>query len=506
MPVEPRSLPSRPSLRYLKLEAKRRLAEGEFSALHDAHVAIAREYGLPSWAALKQLIGSQTGPESHALAQLRWVVSRFRDAGRPGWAAPGEPEMRQHFADRFLTAFPPGRLITGIASVAGDLRHELVVVDQAPLHARIQIAGLEYVAVAEADPPHRLTGLQGYPRGGRITDRRTADPPSRFVGDVPDGVARIADESFAELGLAGLVLAGGAPGAATWVLAQGWADLDRGETLDAAHRFRAVGVSALVATTALLRLIAGGRVGLDAPANDYLRAVRLADGAITVREVLRHIAGIANPAGSELFADEVPDLAAVTGPVIACDGPRGKVRPSNGGCAVIGQVVADVTGVPFAEAATRLVLNPLGMSASSFPARPADIGPRAVTGYRVTRDGVFAPMARRMCTIPAAGGLWATPADLVRLATGWSSLLPGPLAREALTPWPGTPGEISMGLGWLFGPTGDTAIQAGAGPDSAASLHIRLRDGRTHVVLINRLIPVGPIDQRLLQAWTSPTA
>ena len=48
-----RPLPGRPSLRYLKLEAKRRLAAGEFPALHDAQLAIAWEYGQPSWTALK---------------------------------------------------------------------------------------------------------------------------------------------------------------------------------------------------------------------------------------------------------------------------------------------------------------------------------------------------------------------------------------------------------------------------------------------------------------------
>src|SRR6266536_3772221 len=78
-----RSLPSRPSLRYLKLEAKRRLAAGEFAALHDAQVAIAWEHGLPSWTALKQLICGQPQQECHALPQLRWVIARFMDAGAP---------------------------------------------------------------------------------------------------------------------------------------------------------------------------------------------------------------------------------------------------------------------------------------------------------------------------------------------------------------------------------------------------------------------------------------
>ena len=39
-----RSLPERPDLRYLKLEAKRRLAAGQFPSLHDAQAAIAREH------------------------------------------------------------------------------------------------------------------------------------------------------------------------------------------------------------------------------------------------------------------------------------------------------------------------------------------------------------------------------------------------------------------------------------------------------------------------------
>ena len=105
--------------------------------------------------------------------------------------------------------------------------------------------------------------------------------------------------------------------------------------------------------------------------------MRLADDTITVRELLSHSSGIddipANPAG--LFGASVPDLVTVTGPVISCGGPRGVVRPANSGCAVLGQLIADVTGSPYAAAVTRLVLGPLGMSRSAFPAQPADIGP-----------------------------------------------------------------------------------------------------------------------------------
>src|SRR5690348_14039588 len=116
-----RSLPARPSLRHLKLEAKRRLAAGEFATLHDAQAAIAREHGLPSWAALKQAC-AQDGP---ALAHLRWIIERFSAADSLGWAPPGEDELREHFDDRFLAAMPAGDLTPAIVGIADDLPTEL---------------------------------------------------------------------------------------------------------------------------------------------------------------------------------------------------------------------------------------------------------------------------------------------------------------------------------------------------------------------------------------------
>src|ERR1700760_206394 len=105
MPDEPRSLPPHPSLRHLKIEAKRRHTAGEFSSLHDAQAAIAREHALPGWAALKQacsqLARGVAAADGPALPHVRWIIDRFRDADGPGWTAPGEDEVRQHFDDRF---------------------------------------------------------------------------------------------------------------------------------------------------------------------------------------------------------------------------------------------------------------------------------------------------------------------------------------------------------------------------------------------------------------------
>ena len=508
MPAGQRPLPTHPSLRYLKVAAKRRLAAAEFASLHDAQQAIAGEYGQTSWAALKEFISRQPPVLSQALPHLEWVIARFADADAPTWTPPGEQELRQHFSEQVLAVLAAGELVAQITSSSPDLRAELFVVHQEPLTVRARMAGSEVIAVAEEAPPHRLTGLQVIPLGDRITDPRAATPPASVLGDGPVDVAAIADEAYAALGPAALVIAGGDADRPAWAVAKGWANLERSEPLDTSHLLPASGLAALVTAIAVLRLVADGRVALDRPANDLLRAVRLADDTITVRELLSHSSGIddvpANPAG--LFGPSVREVAAVLGPVVGCGGPRGVVRPTNSGCAVLGQLIADVTGMPFAAAVTSLVLRPLGMSRSAFPASAADIGRGAVTGYTVTAAGSFEPVPATVCTLQAAGGLWATAADLVRLGTGWSSLLPPELARQAVAPQASSEsGEGHAGLGWLIRPRGDTAVLGGVGPDGIVAQTIRLSDNRTHVVVASRLVLLDSVNDRLLRSWTNPS-
>jgi CubicO group peptidase (beta-lactamase class C family) len=505
MPDASRSLPSQPSLRYLQLEARRRQAAGEFPALHDAQAAIAREHGQPSWAALRRLIADPPTGEGPALAQLRWVIARFRDAGSARWAAPGDDELREHFDDGFLAAVPPAQLITMITSAAPVLREDLTVVAQQPLEVRARVGPLRIAAAAAAAPPHRLTGLLATPAPGPGADPRVAaPPPARTAGDVPPALAALAGETFAGLGLAGLALAGGGAGRAAWAVAQGWADLDRGEVLDPRHRLAASGMTAAVTATAVLRLVGDGALSLGSRANDRLRAVRLADDTITVTELLTHTAGVTSPPVPDLFADRASTLAALAGPVIACDGPRGTVVPSNGGVAVLGELIAEVTGSPYAEAATRLVLEPLGMTGSSFPARVADLGPGAVTGYSVTGDGTLAPVPAAVCTLPAVAGLWAPAADVVALGAGWATLLPPALARAALTPQTAAgPGAFRAGLGWLISPRGDVAVHAGASPGAAASLLARVADGQVAVVMTSMFTALDGVYDGILRAWAA---
>jgi CubicO group peptidase (beta-lactamase class C family) len=513
-----RTLPGQASLRYLKVEAKRRRAAGEFATLHEAQLAIAREHGHPSWAALRETVAAAAaGSEGHALAQARWVTARFGGAGEPGWTAPGEGELRAHFTGQFLDAVPPERLVALLTGFAGELRGELTVIVDAPFMMRGTLSGHEVLATAEPRPPYRLSGLTARRLGERIRDPRTASPPAQAAGPVPGPVREAAAAGFARLGVAGLALAGATrPGAsggqgapAAWSAATGWADLEHGKPLRPGHAFPAYHVTMVVTATAVLCLAAGGQVRLDAAANRYLATVKLADDAVTVRELLAHAAGATDPrpaAGATWghFAPAVPALADAAGPVLACAGRRGQCAPAHAGYAALGELIAAVAGQPYPEAAGRLVLAPLGMRDSWFPERrpQAQAGdrPEPVTGYEVAEDGTFTPAPALVSVFPAAAGMWTTAADLVRLGLGWSSLLPPPLAAAALRPHATQPAGTPSGLGWMVNLPAGVAGIFGAGPGGSASLLVTLDGSLASAALASSQAFLEPANVAVLTA------
>jgi CubicO group peptidase (beta-lactamase class C family) len=496
-----RNLPDRPSLRHLKLEAKRRLAAGEFTTLHHAQLAVAREHGMSSWAALKERIAAAEAEPGHALAQVRWVFGRYAGAGTPGWTAPSGDELSEHVTEQFLTLVPPKTAAAILGGVAPKLREDLVLIDGGPLHLRAKIADLLVEAVAEPEAPHRLTELRVLPGGAPATDTRVAQPPTASFGPVPGPVPGLVEGSYAELGLVGLTAAGdwdSGPAVEVWACSRGWADLEAARPLGPGHRFPAHGITTLVTSTAVLCLAAEGAVALDDPVNRHLRSLRLADDTVTVRELLSHMGGVDNP--PSVWAEAVADVTEVLGPVVGCSSPRGEFALSYGGYAVLGQLITDLTGTSFAQAATRLVLEPLGMADSWFPAR-APVSPDAACGYRLAPDGSFGPEPMPVFALQSAGGLWSTGPDLVRFGSGWRTLLPGELAEQALLPHAQQyDSGAEIGLGWLLRRPMDAVGHNGGGPGSSASLITRLSSGRTSVVLTNRLVPVEPTNARLIRS------
>jgi CubicO group peptidase (beta-lactamase class C family) len=197
--------------------------------------------------------------------------------------------------------------------------------------------------------------------------------------------------------------------------------------------------------------------------------------------------------------------------VIACTGKRGTFGFSHAGYAALGEIVAGRTGLTYADAASRLVLQPLGMRQSRFlprwPARPVREHPvakrppdglPAVTGYAVAADDTFTPVDGEVSVLPAAGGLWTTAADLARFGLGWRSLVPRPLAAQALRPHAVQPTGAHVGLGWAVNEPAGLAGIAGEGPGASISLLVSADGRRACAALAIRQIYVEGVNAAVL--------
>jgi CubicO group peptidase (beta-lactamase class C family) len=241
--------------------------------------------------------------------------------------------------------------------------------------------------------------------------------------------------------------------------------------------FQAASISKPVTALGALRLVAEGRLDLDADVNGYLRSwqVRAAGGDWRPRVSLRHL--LSHTAGTTVHGfpgyrqgAPVPTLLQVldglppanTAPVRVDTVPGAQFRYSGGGTSVVQLVMEEVTGEPFAELMRRLVLRPLGMARSAFGAPVAE-----EAAAHAHRTG-GAPVDGGWHVYPEMGAaaLWTTPGDLVRLIRAFQgslvgergAFLPRRLACEAATRQPGS----EFGLGWqvadgTFGHTGGNA-------------------------------------------------
>lgn len=186
--------------------------------------------------------------------------------------------------------------------------------------------------------------------------------------------------------------------------------------------FRIASMTKSFAAAAILQLRDAGRLSLDAPAERYvpeLAALRYPTSdapRITVRHLLTHSAGFPedNPWGDQQLAlsDEAMGRMIEAG-IPFSTAPGTAYEYSNYGFALLGRIVANVSGQSFADYLRARVLVPLGMTHTTLEA--ADVPPaRLAIGYRyedqrwtpepALPDGAFGPM----------GGLLTTVDDLSR--------------------------------------------------------------------------------------------
>ena len=208
-----------------------------------------------------------------------------------------------------------------------------------------------------------------------------------------------------------------------WQQAVGWADVEAGEAATTAHQYRVASITKTFVAASVFQLRDEGRLDLDDELSRHVPDA--AHGAPTLRRMLAHLSGLQREPPGEVWeklqGPSHEELFERLGEAEQVLPPAEEWHYSNLAYALLGEVVARVSGVAFERYVEERLLTPLGLAATGWaPGKPAQ-------GYHVDpfSDAVSREPEVSMGGTNAAGGLWSTPADLAR----WGSFLVDPDAN-----------------------------------------------------------------------------
>jgi CubicO group peptidase (beta-lactamase class C family) len=199
--------------------------------------------------------------------------------------------------------------------------------------------------------------------------------PHRFGFDASEleTSVRAAFETQQIVGLSVSVLRAGGT---VWSACFGHADLETATANSVETSYLWFSMTKIVTATAVLQLVDNGSVSLDAPVTDYLPefAVVRQPVPVTVRHLLAHSSGLANPIPIRWVHPATvaaPDPASFLAAQLQRHRrlhfePGSEASYTNLGYLALGQIVANVAGVPYTRYVGNDILEPLGMGRTRF--------------------------------------------------------------------------------------------------------------------------------------------
>src|SRR5262245_58222253 len=174
---------------------------------------------------------------------------------------------------------------------------------------------------------------------------------------------RILRTAQAEHRLPSVSAAGVHDGEIVWARAVGLADTDSGEQATPDHQYRIASITKTVTAVGLMQLRDEGKLTLDDPLDVHLPG---AAHAATLRQLLSHLSGIQREVPGDVWEtlemptreELLPKLAEAERPLA----PGAYWHYSNLAFALLGEVVAQVSGGSAEEYLTERVLSPVGMT------------------------------------------------------------------------------------------------------------------------------------------------
>jgi len=236
-------------------------------------------------------------------------------------------------------------------------------------------------------------------------------------------------------------------GELVWVKTAGVQDLSSRKPVTPDTVFRIASMTKSFTAMSVLKLRDEGKLSLDDPVARYVPA--LADlpyptkdsPVLTIRHLLTHSEGFPedNPWGDRQLAQSDETIRAwMRAGIPFSTAPGTAYEYSNYGFAILGQIVARVSGRPYADYVRDQILLPLGMRASTFD-KGAVPREHIALGYRWEDNKWKDEAALAHGSFGSMGGLWTSAHDLARYVAFLMSAFParddaekGPVKRSSV--------------------------------------------------------------------------
>jgi CubicO group peptidase (beta-lactamase class C family) len=248
----------------------------------------------------------------------------------------------------------------------------------------------------------------------------------------------------------------------------GFSDLEKEVKVNTETGFNIGSISKTIAAWGVMKLVHEGKVDLDAPAETYLTRWHLPESEydsdkVTIRRLLSHTAGLSlhgYPGWSP--SDALPTLEESLngknngpGRVEIIMEPGTKYQYSGGGFTILQLIVEEVTGQKFEDYMQAQILDPLGMTNSSYK-----IDDKIMAASSLEYNNYGEEIDFESFTAQAAAGLHVTIGDFTRFAFAnlyrnkdhekYNPVLPTDVIQQMMKPVPEAQGRFGYGMGYMI--------------------------------------------------------